>query len=112
MDIELLVVPDCPHATAAIAVAEEAAKQAGVGDGLVTITLINSDNEARARGFVGSPSFLINGMDPFAAPGAPTGLTCRVCSTKDGLSGVPELDQMREVLLRACIARSTAMGGR
>ncbi len=112
MRIELLVVPGCPHTVAATLALEEAARQAGVGDAPVTVTVVRSDQQARERGFVGSPTFLFDGADPFATAGAPVGLACRVYSSGSDLTGVPELDELRDALLRADIGRASAAGDR
>ena len=112
MKLELLVVPNCPNEAAAIAAAREAVKQVGQGEVQVRIIVIDSDEQALARGFAGSPTFLIDGVDPFAEPGAPTGMSCRIYSTKDGRAGVPDLAQLRAALVRAYTSRSTAAGGR
>jgi hypothetical protein len=99
--IELLVVPDCPNEAAALTVLQEAAESAGLERVPVTVTVIDSSEEAQRRRFLGSPTFLIDGVDPFAVPGAPTGLTCRVYATADGPSGVPAVETLREALVRA-----------
>ncbi|MGI8870360.1 MAG: hypothetical protein ACR2F6_16310 [Mycobacteriales bacterium] len=67
----------------------------------MTVTVIDSVKEAQRRAFVGSPTFLIDGVDPFAVPGAPTGVTCRVYATARGMAGVPEVEHLRDALLRA-----------
>ncbi len=110
--IELLVVSGCPHTVAATLALAEAARQAGVGDAPVTVTAIRSDQQARERGFVGSPTFLFDGADPFATPDAPIGLACRMYSSRSGLTGVPDLERLRDALLRAGIGRATAAGDR
>jgi hypothetical protein len=47
----------------------------------------------------GSPTLLIDGVDPFAAPGEPASLSCRLYRLPDGsLDGVPSLDQLRAAL--------------
>jgi hypothetical protein len=76
------------------------------------VTLVDTDREAQRRGFVGSPAFLLNGVDPFAVPGAQTGITCRVYPTTAGPSGVPDVAELRDALVRACASRSSATGGR
>ena len=48
--------------------------------------------------FHGSPSPQVNGIDPFAAQGAPVGLACRLYITGSGLAGAPTLEQLVEVL--------------
>ncbi|MGI8696897.1 MAG: thioredoxin family protein [Mycobacteriales bacterium] len=101
MVIELLVVPDCPNEAEARQVLRAATELAGVAAAPVTVTVIESTEEAQRRGFVGSPTFLVDGADPFAVPGAPTGLTCRVYATASGMAGVPEVEMLRDALLRA-----------
>jgi hypothetical protein len=62
---------------------------------------IDTDEDARAWGFRGSPSLLVDGSDPFAAPGAVVGLSCRLYRTDAGLAGSPTVEQLVEVLRRA-----------
>ena len=111
VELELLVVPDCPNEAAAVAAVQAAARQAGLGEGGLRVTVIGTDEQARGHRFAGSPTLLIDGVDPFADPSAPIGLTCRIYSTTDGPAGVPELAQLRAALVRACASRSTAAGG-
>jgi hypothetical protein len=109
VQVELLVVPDCPHETAARDVLREAARLAGIDDLQVTVTVIDTDEQARRRGFVGSPTLLVNGVDPFAVSGAPTGVTCRVYVGVDGPSGVPDVAAVRDALVRACACPASAV---
>jgi glutaredoxin len=99
MHIELLVVPDCPHEAAAAELITTAVADTGVR-ATITHTIIASEDRARQRGFVGSPTILLNGSDPFAPPGAPIALACRLYSTPDGLHGVPGLRDLRQALKR------------
>ena len=92
VDIELLVVPDCPNESRALVALESAFVQAGTGAQTVRVTVITSQDEAQKRGFVGSPTILIDGVDPFAVPGTSPAVACRVYVTPGGLSGVPPLD--------------------
>jgi len=103
MDVELLVVPDCPNEVSAYDLTRAALAELDVSAS-VTTTVIESDEQAHARGFTGSPTFLINGRDPFAEPGAGVGVACRVYLTPDGLAGVPTLEELREELRRAALA--------
>lgn len=103
----MLVVPGCPNATGAHALAREAARQAGIADVVTKVTVVGTDQAARRRGFAGSPTFLVDGIDPFAVPATATGLTCRVYSTATGLAGLPELAELRAALVRADAARAS-----
>ncbi|MDK1017238.1 MAG: thioredoxin family protein, partial [Actinomycetota bacterium] len=50
------------------------------------------------QNFHGSPTVLINGIDPFAENDAPVGLSCRIYRTDEGLAGTPTIDQLRQAL--------------
>lgn len=99
--VELLVVPDCPNERPAREALRAAATLGGVDVPPVTVTVIESAEQARDRGFIGSPTFLIDGKDPFPVPDAPTGMTCRLYATAKGLMGVPDVDALRDALLNA-----------
>ena len=90
--IEILVVPDCANAAAARAVVDAALSDLGMGNTPVRTTVVETLAIAADRGFSGSPTILIDGRDPFAAPSVPPALACRVYATHEGLRGVPELD--------------------
>jgi hypothetical protein len=99
MDIELLVVEDCPHQAAAAELIATAVADTAV-KATITHTTIANEDQATQRGFTGSPTFLLNGTDPFARPGAPVALVCRLYSTPDGLRGVPGVRDLRQALKR------------
>lgn len=58
---------------------------------------VETAEEASAVGFAGSPSILIDGVDPFASSDAPPAgtLACRVYQTDDGS---PTIEQLHEVI--------------
>jgi hypothetical protein len=64
----------------------------------VDYELINTYEDAIASGFRGSPTVLIDGVDPFADPNAPIGLACRVYRTEHGFAGSPSLPQLRQAI--------------
>jgi hypothetical protein len=103
MEIELLVVPGCPHETDAAELVATAVAETGVR-ATVIHTIIATEESARERGFVGSPTILLNGSDPFASPGASIALACRLYSTPEGLRGVPALRDLRRALMRVAAA--------
>lgn len=99
MDIELLVVPDCPNEAAAAELITSAVADTRVRATIIR-TIIASPDQAQRRGFTGSPTILLNGSDPFARPDAPVAMCCRLYSTPEGLRGVPALRDLREALKR------------
>jgi len=70
-----------------------------LGQGTVEPVLecIDTAEEAERRHFVGSPTVLIDGRDPFAGRETIYGLACRVYRTPDGLAGSPSKEQLRAV---------------
>jgi len=69
MDLMVLAVPGCPNAM----LLEERLAQvlAGRRDVSVSRQVIEDEQEAARRGMHGSPTILVDGIDPFAEPGQP-----------------------------------------
>lgn len=61
---------------------------------------IDTPEAAEEAGFRGSPTILVDGVDPFADGDEPVGLSCRVYDTPGGPAGAPTMEQFREVLRR------------
>ena len=59
---------------------------------------VTSPEDAERLSFRGSPTVLVDGLDPFADPSAPVGLSCRVSATPEGLRGSPTVEQLVQVL--------------
>lgn len=62
--------------------------------------VIDTPSAADAVGFKGSPTILVDGVDPFADGDEPAGLSCRIYDTPEGQAGAPTAAQLREVLTR------------
>jgi hypothetical protein len=89
MDCELLVVPDCSRATAAEVLFRAVLPDAGLPVAVDVVVIADQWSAAR-RGFVGSPSFFVNGHDLFPVPEAPAAVACRVYRDALGrLRGLP-----------------------
>ena len=97
--IELLLVPDCPNEAAAVELIRTAVTETHM-HATVTRTVIATRDQARQRGFVGSPTILLNGADPFTHLDAAVALACRLYSTPDGPRSVPTLQSLRQALHR------------
>ena len=97
MELVLLTVPGCPNAAAF----EErlAAALAGYPGTVVRRREITDEREAAEAGMHGSPTLLVDGADPFAAPGQPPSLSCRLYRDESGqAAGVPPAEELRRVL--------------
>ncbi|WP_211264357.1 DsbA family protein [Streptosporangium amethystogenes] len=101
VEIEVLVVPDCPNRHLAAERLRQALGKAGLHTTGFTTRVIADQADAKRTGFTGSPTILIDGHDPFAEPGAAPALSCRLYRTPDGPAGAPGLDQLRQVLRAA-----------
>jgi len=102
VSIEVLVFEGCPHAAAALALAEAVATRLGPG---VVVQRVDVDTSAKAAalGFAGSPSLRVEGQDvegPLEAPGV---LCCR---TYEGGAGVPP-----EWMVEAAVCRAQRRQG-
>lgn len=101
MEIEILVVSDCPNQR----VAEERLRQAldskGMGEVNVTIRIITDQADAEQSGFTGSPTIRINGHDPFADSSAAPSMSCRIYRNPDGPAGAPDISELRQALRAA-----------
>ncbi|MCP3759690.1 hypothetical protein [Streptomyces sp. TBY4] len=98
MNVEVLVIPDCPHSEPAAARVRQVLTELGLDDVEVSTRVITDQVQAERTGFTGSPTLLIDGHDPFTEPGRQAGLACRVYRTPDGFSGLPSPGQLRQAL--------------
>lgn len=97
MNVELLYFDGCPNWTVVEQRLRELLEASGTGVA-VERRRIGTDAEAQATGFRGSPTILVDGVDPFATGDDPHGLSCRVYETPDGLAGAPTLEQLKQAL--------------
>jgi hypothetical protein len=100
MELTLLTVPGCPNA----AVFEErlAAALAGRPVTVVGRREIADERAAAQAGMCGSPTLLINGVDPFAVPGQRPGLSCRLYRDLTGRPiAAPPVAALRQALEQA-----------
>lgn len=97
MKLEVLHVRDCPNLSPLL---EGIAK---VTDLPVIIRMVESDAEAATFGMAGSPTLLIDGVDPFAPPDAvDRGISCRLYRDQDGrIVPVPTVEQLRGAIVAA-----------
>lgn len=98
MNVTLLYFHDCPHWMNA----DEHLRtlEAEHREMVIERRIVNTAEDAVATSFRGSPSIIIDGIDPFADPEDPVGLSCRIYLTPDGPAGSPTLDQLRSVIDR------------
>lgn len=102
MRIELLWWEGCPSHPEALEELERILEEEGARAD-VELVEIETDDQARAERFPGSPTVRIDGEDPLpAAEGEPYSLTCRVYRLRDGrVSPTPDPNDLREAVRRA-----------
>lgn len=106
MKLEVLHVTDCPNLPPLLD------RLATITDAPVITRLVQSDAEAAEHGMAGSPTLLIDGVDPFAgAEPCECGVACRLYRDENGhLAPIPTVDQLRDAITRTAIASQTATG--
>ncbi|MFC9913961.1 alkylmercury lyase family protein [Streptomyces sp. NPDC127197] len=96
MHITVLTVPDCPNAPVAM---ERITLALGGRAAEVEAVEVSSHEQATQVGMTGSPTVLIDGVDPFGVPGAPASVSCRLYRGPDGRAeGAPSVDDLRRAL--------------
>ncbi len=96
MNVTLLYFDDCPHWKTVDRHLQTLTTE--LGNLVITRHQVDTPDEAERTSFRGSPSIIVDGIDPFSDPDAPVGLSCRVYQTPDGPAGSPTIDQLRAVL--------------
>ncbi|MEU4291746.1 alkylmercury lyase family protein [Kribbella sp. NPDC026596] len=94
MRLEVLHLPDCPNLSPLLE------RLALVTDLPVATRVIESDADAARFGMAGSPTLLIDGVDPFGEPGeCECGLSCRLYRDDEGrIVPAPSVEQLRAAL--------------
>ena len=93
IDITLQYIDDCPNWEKTVAHLQTLLDE-GL-DGRLLLQRIDTLGAANEAGFCGSPTVLIDGVDPFPQPRRGVGLACRVYVADTGAVGSPTLNQLR-----------------
>ena len=88
----------CPHWRLVYDRLRQVLREEGLPDVEPVLEKVETPEDAERLRFVGSPTILIEGRDPFGDAEAAFGLSCRVYTTPDGLAGSPTPDQLRAAL--------------
>jgi hypothetical protein len=108
LSIELLAWSQCPSHDEAYVRLAAVLDELGRTDVAIDVRWVETEQEAAATGFVGSPTFRWRGRDLLPPDGStPVGLACRVYRRRDGrASPLPDPDDLRESV-RAALAQDT-----
>ncbi|MGW8363293.1 hypothetical protein ACWGK1_22300 [Streptomyces wedmorensis] len=98
MRITILTVPDCPNAR----VVRERITAVLGGDAGIELVEVSGEDGAARWGMTGSPTVLLDGVDPFPVPGAQSSVSCRLYRDAQGRTdGAPSVEALREALAGA-----------
>ena len=100
MDIVIRYFDGCPNWRVAEDRVRTAVRELGLRED-VSFERIQTPEEAERARFLGSPTILIDGRDPFPGSETTYGLACRTYPTKDGPQGSPTTDDVRAALEKA-----------
>lgn len=95
MEITLLYFDGCPNWRTTLGHLRSLEREL---DFSLRLRKVSTALEAEKIGFVGSPTVLIDGRDPFPTDDVPTGLACRVYETSEGPAGAPAIEELRASL--------------
>jgi hypothetical protein len=101
MKVELLWWEGCPSYPETLADLRRVLSDEGV-EADVDLVEVETDEQARAQRFPGSPTVRLDGVDAIAPPeGEPFSLTCRVYRLRDGrVSATPDPEDLRDAVRR------------
>lgn len=100
MELTLLTAPACPSAP--VFEGRLAAALVGYPGAVLRRREVAGEGAAAQAGMHGSPTLLIDGADPFAAPGEAPSLSCRLYRDAAGRAGpAPSVEALRQALAAA-----------
>jgi len=94
VEIILMYFDGCPGWQTAEANLHAALAAVGMPDVSIRRQLIATVEEAEQAGFIGSPTVLLDGRDPFTEPGRQPGLSCRLYPSEHGMTNAPSVEQL------------------
>jgi hypothetical protein len=102
MEVLLRYFEGCPHWQTMHDRLSEALRAEGIASTEPILERVETPEDAERLHFIGSPTILLNGRDPFSeGTEVSFGLTCRVYQTPEGLAGSPTLKQLRTAVRAA-----------
>jgi hypothetical protein len=97
MRLVVLAVPDCPSAR----LLDQRLTRALEGRRDITISrhVVTDQDQAARLGMRGSPTVLVDGIDPFGGPGQQASVSCRLYRHRSGRSdGAPSVSELRQAV--------------
>jgi hypothetical protein len=108
MRVELLFWAGCPSHEKALRELRAVLAEEGLDPLEVVVSEIETESDASAERFIGSPTVRVDGVEVQPAPNEPVALTCRVYKRRDGrISPTPDPEDIRD-LVRLAHANASA----
>ena len=105
IEIEFLYFDDCPSHERALELLEQAVQDEGV-DARIDIRCVETEEEAEAYRFPGSPTIRVNGVDIDQDATPPVGLSCRAYRLENGrISPLPPKEKIVSAIRQAARSR-------
>lgn len=106
MDVQLLVIPNCPNEQQA---REQLRRplEVGAGDTPIGTVTVTTAAQAEQLTFAGSPTIMLDRVDPFPLPQRCPGLACRMYTQPGGPEGVPEMAALVAAIRRSAVKGSS-----
>ena len=109
-EVTLQYLPGCPHRNEAITRLGRALELEGLAGVRMKMVTIQTAADADREGFRGSPTVLIDGIDPFADDSTPFGFGCRLYRTPTGADVAPDVELLRRAIRKAAETAEPARG--
>lgn len=97
MDVRLLYFDGCPNHAKTLSVLRQLLAEAGAENGVELVNVASLEDAKRFE-FRGSPTVLLDGVDPFLDRSAPIGLACRIYRSDSGFQGTPPVEDLRRAI--------------
>lgn len=99
--VTLMFLDHCPNWPLAADRLRAAIARVGTNNVRIDWKPVHTIDAAATAGFAGSPTILIDHVDPFPRPSHVNGLCCRFYETENGSSGAPSITQLVAALQQA-----------
>lgn len=94
MEIVIRHIEECPNLDTAEERVRTALRAVGVVDATLRRELVRDLSDTERLGFIGSPTIVIDGVDPFADHAAVVALACRLYQSPTGPGGAPSVEEL------------------
>lgn len=92
--VTIQYLPGCPNLDLARTRLDQAVARLGTAAPEVEVQEIHDEAEAERAGFRGSPTILVDGVDPFTGADCPVAFSCRMYPHDAGADGAPSVEEL------------------